>query len=224
MNEERLYLRQKPLELNLPDIAIIVGVGGVGAWAAIFAAMAGIRNLVLIDPDNLEIHNLNRLPFTKDDINKYKVAVVTRFIQRIRPNAKIIFFAKRFQEVMKTLPSVISVAFPNKYQRIVVIDAVDSNDTSKEIQKFCRENKYQLIDLKYDGFIVSAYLDNPENIPETFLTDPEDQAGYLTAPSFVAPAAIVAAFGIIGAVTNKEIAFRGDLRELLIKEGAEDAN
>jgi len=224
MNEERLYLRQKPLELDLPDIAIIVGVGGVGAWAAIFAAMAGIKNLILIDPDNLEIHNLNRLPFTVEDIHRYKVAVVTRFIQKIRPNAKVVFFAKRFQEVMKTLPSVINVVFPNKYPRIVVIDAVDSNDTSKEIQKFCRENNYQLIDLKYDGFVVSAYLDNPKNIPETFLTDPEDRAGYLTAPSFVAPAAIVAAFGIIGAVINKEIAFRGDLRKLLIKEGAEDAN
>ena len=224
MEEEKLYLRQKPLELDLPDVVIVIGVGGVGSWAAIFAAMAGIKNLILIDPDNLEIHNLNRLPFTQNDINKYKVAVVAKFIQKIRPNASIIFFAKPFQEVKITLPGIIRTVCRGEPHRVVVIDAVDSNETSKEIQKFCKENKYQLVDLKYDGFVVSAYLDNPENIPETFLTDPEDQAGYLTAPSFVAPAAIVAAFGIIGTVINREVAFRGDLRNLLVKEGIEDAD
>ena len=57
------YKRQQKLDLNVKQSVTIVGCGGIGAWVAIFAAMSGIEDIILFDPDILESHNLNRLPF-----------------------------------------------------------------------------------------------------------------------------------------------------------------
>lgn len=62
--EPRL-VRQEGLNLDIPNSMFIVGVGGVGMWVAYLAAMMGVKNLTLCDPDVVELSNENRLPLTK---------------------------------------------------------------------------------------------------------------------------------------------------------------
>ena len=61
----------------------IVGLGSVGCVVAEAIARIGISSVVLIDPDRIEEHNLDRLLYgTKKEIGKLKVDVAARAVQR----------------------------------------------------------------------------------------------------------------------------------------------
>lgn len=61
----------------------IVGVGSVGCLVAESLARIGIGQVVLIDPDRVEEHNLDRLLYgTIDDIGELKVDLAKREMQR----------------------------------------------------------------------------------------------------------------------------------------------
>lgn len=69
----------------------IVGLGGLGAAVAQGLARLGVDRFVLIDPDNVEPHNLNRLAGmrasdAREDLSK--VALANREIRAINPKAK----------------------------------------------------------------------------------------------------------------------------------------
>jgi len=69
----------------------IVGVGGLGAGLAIGLARLGARRFTLIDPDNAEVHNLNRLAgMTAADakLRPRKVDLVARQLLAIDPRIK----------------------------------------------------------------------------------------------------------------------------------------
>lgn len=62
----------------------IVGVGGLGMLAMEQLARAGFRRFVLVDPDTIEVTNLNRLPgVTHRDLGRLKVQVGKRMIRTI---------------------------------------------------------------------------------------------------------------------------------------------
>lgn len=66
----------------------IVGLGGTGSIVAEQLAHLGVRRFVLLDPDVIEITNLNRVVgASHQDIGKPKVDVAARYIQRISPVA-----------------------------------------------------------------------------------------------------------------------------------------
>lgn len=61
----------------------IVGLGSVGCIVAEAMARLGVSNIVLIDPDKVEMHNLDRLLYgTTEDIGKYKVNVAGQLIKK----------------------------------------------------------------------------------------------------------------------------------------------
>jgi tRNA A37 threonylcarbamoyladenosine dehydratase len=80
-----LYDRQQALQLTTPNAITIAGLGGIGSWVAILAAMSGVPNVFLFDPDTLEEHNRNRLPFCQGSLNQNKVDIVANYIKGIRP-------------------------------------------------------------------------------------------------------------------------------------------
>lgn len=62
--------------------AMVIGVGGVGSWAAQALAMQGIGNLVLVDPDVVDSSNLYRQPlFAARDVGKLKVEAAADFLR-----------------------------------------------------------------------------------------------------------------------------------------------
>ncbi len=69
----------------------IVGLGGTGSHISQQLAYLGINNFVLIDPDKVELSNLNRLVGASEkDLRKEKVEVIKRHIQFINCKAKVI--------------------------------------------------------------------------------------------------------------------------------------
>ncbi|MFZ5919065.1 MAG: ThiF family adenylyltransferase, partial [Chloroflexota bacterium] len=70
----------------------VVGCGGTGAAVVQMLAHLGVRHLVLVDPDTVELTNLNRLVgATRSDARRgrFKVHVAKRLVRRINPTARV---------------------------------------------------------------------------------------------------------------------------------------
>ena len=53
---------------------LIIGMGGLGCPLLTYLAASGIGNVGIVDPDKVELSNLNRqILFNNSDLNKYKV-------------------------------------------------------------------------------------------------------------------------------------------------------
>ena len=75
---------------------LIVGIGGLGCPLLTYLAASGVGTIGIVDPDKIEISNLNRQTlFTTNDIGKYKVDQAKSSIYRINKEIKIITFKKK---------------------------------------------------------------------------------------------------------------------------------
>ena len=80
-------------EKLLASKVLIIGAGGLGAPIALYLAAAGVGTLGLIDPDCVEISNLQRqvIHFTPD-IGKPKVLSAKEKIEQINPDVKVVTY------------------------------------------------------------------------------------------------------------------------------------
>ena len=69
---------------------LVVGVGGVGAYAAEMLCRAGVGEMTIIDADTVNITNINRqLPATHATLGRPKVEVLAERFRDINPNVKL---------------------------------------------------------------------------------------------------------------------------------------
>jgi len=69
---------------------IIFGVGGVGSWCAEALIRSGVENLTIVDPDKVNVSNINRqLMATVPNIGRPKVEALGERLSEINPWAKI---------------------------------------------------------------------------------------------------------------------------------------
>jgi hypothetical protein len=78
---------------------LIVGAGGVGTAITTVLATTGVGRLVIVDPQRVEVDNLNRYPFVRPrDIGRPKVDVVTGFFEG-RPHLAVIPIVERAENI-----------------------------------------------------------------------------------------------------------------------------
>ena len=69
---------------------MVIGLGGVGSWAAESLARSGIGRLTLVDFDDICITNANRQLHTLSGlVGKKKAVVLAERMQKINPNAEV---------------------------------------------------------------------------------------------------------------------------------------
>ncbi len=74
----------------LDATALIIGLGGLGAPAAMYLAAAGVGHLVLVDFDKVELTNLQRqIIHHTDDIGRPKVESARTTLQRLNPETRL---------------------------------------------------------------------------------------------------------------------------------------
>ncbi|WKW47407.1 tRNA threonylcarbamoyladenosine dehydratase [Myroides sp. JBRI-B21084] len=90
--QERAELLFKPegIEALKKANVLIVGLGGVGSFAAEFIVRAGVGNLTIVDGDTVDITNINRqLPALHSTVNMPKVSVVGDRLMDINPELNL---------------------------------------------------------------------------------------------------------------------------------------
>lgn len=116
----------------------VVGIGGVGSWAAEALARSGIGRITLIDLDDICISNINRqLHALTDTIGKDKIAVMAQRILAINPDCEV----RQIDDFIGLDNLPLHIANDIDY----VIDAIDSVKAKVALLAHCKRNKIKVI-------------------------------------------------------------------------------
>jgi len=90
LERTELLIKEKGIEKLRNANLLIVGLGGVGSFAAEFLARSGVGKMTIVDGDVVDITNINRqLPALHSTIGKSKVEIVAERILDINPDLKL---------------------------------------------------------------------------------------------------------------------------------------
>ncbi|MDY0923844.1 HesA/MoeB/ThiF family protein [Leclercia sp. CFBP8987] len=128
----------------LASRVLLIGLGGLGAPAALYLAGAGIGTLVLADDDEVHLSNLQRqIMFTTDDIAQPKAQVTQRRLQQLNPDIRLIALQTRLE----------GQALQEEIARAdVVLDCTDNMATRQAINAACVMLNTPLITASAVGF------------------------------------------------------------------------
>jgi len=73
----------------------IAGVGGIGSNVAVNLVRSGISQFTIVDFDRVELTNLNRQFYFRDQLGSYKVDMLKENLLRIDPEADIVTMVAR---------------------------------------------------------------------------------------------------------------------------------
>ncbi len=131
-------LGQDNMELLKKSSVAIIGLGGVGSYAAEAICRSGVGNIMIVDADIVEETNLNRqLPALTSTIGQYKANVLYERLRDINPNLNIIKHTVRINEYNQA--ELLAGHFD------YVIDAIDTIADKLSLIQYCVNRKISII-------------------------------------------------------------------------------
>jgi len=120
LSRTNLLLGSEKLEKLKNSHVLVVGLGGVGAYAAEQICRAGVGKMTIVDGDTIDTSNINRqLPATSSNVNKDKAEVMGARLLDINPNLDL----RILNEYLKD-ERMIEVLKEEEYD--YVVDAIDT--------------------------------------------------------------------------------------------------
>lgn len=133
----RLYGQQALCCFSQAHICVI-GLGGVGSWAAEALARTGIGAITLIDMDEVCVTNTNRqLVALRSRVGQAKTRVMAERILEINPECQV----NCIDDFI--MPNNVSQLIDSRFN--YVIDAIDSVMAKAALLAYCRQSKIPLI-------------------------------------------------------------------------------
>lgn len=133
-----LLFKKEGLERLKNAHVMVVGLGGVGSFAAEFLARAGVGSMTIVDGDVVDITNINRqLPALHSTIGQPKVTIVGDRLMDINPELKLI----RIQEFLSPERAYELVTPEYDY----VLDCIDSITPKLNLLISARRQKVKII-------------------------------------------------------------------------------
>ena len=204
MPQEAIYERQRLIEgLEIPEVASVVGCGGTGFWTALLLAMSGVKELILLDSDIVEVSNLNRLLLQESYVGKKKAEALKELISGIRKEIRIEIQDMRIEKPIDC-----------QILRGDIFCCTDNLKSQQIICAYCKKNELAYQRIGYDGTIL--------NVSKTFplsLKDADEERGYTVTPSWVIPAVFAAAAGVASRA-YKELCLMDDIGKLHIQHSS----
>jgi len=140
LQRSELLIKNEGIEKLKNANVLVVGLGGVGSFAAEFLARAGVGYLTIVDGDTVDITNVNRqqLPALHSTVGKNKVEVVAERILDINPEVQLVpinefLSPERMDEMLEN----------NTFD--YVLDCIDSVSPKLALIKACRRRKIKIV-------------------------------------------------------------------------------
>lgn len=112
-------------------VVAICGLGGLGSNIAISLARAGVRKLILIDFDRVDLSNLNRQQYFVSQIGMYKTDALKDNLCKIAPYLEVAVHTVRLTEsnVIELLKDadIICEAFDRAEEKAMLVNSVVEN-------------------------------------------------------------------------------------------------
>ena len=118
---------------------LIVGLGGVGSWAAEMLCRAGVGTFTIIDADVVDVTNINRqMPALACNVGKPKCKIVAERMRAINPDVTV-FEKQIFIDTENIRP----LFEENRFD--FVVDAIDTLEPKGALIKECWERNIKII-------------------------------------------------------------------------------
>jgi len=123
----------------IPKLHIcVIGIGGVGSWAAEALARSGVGTISLLDNDDIALSNINRQIHALDStLEQSKVNAMQERIKQINPDCHCLAIDDLLTE--NNLSKYIHSGYD------YVIDAIDSVKHKSALIYYCKRNKIPII-------------------------------------------------------------------------------
>lgn len=122
----------------------VAGAGGLGSSCLYYLVAAGVRNIQLIDPEKVEISNLNRqILYTTDDIGSIKVEVAKKRLRELYPDASIEPVCKRVEDSKEDILG---------FKPDVIVDCTDNFSARMFLNSVSIKNKIPAVFAMVEGF------------------------------------------------------------------------
>ena len=139
LERTELLIKENGIEKLQKANVLVVGLGGVGSFAAEFIARAGIGKITIVDGDVVDITNVNRqLPALHSTVGQSKVEIVGDRLLDINPNLEL----TRINEflVPETVEQVID---SQKFN--YVLDCIDSVTPKIALIRIAKRRKIKVV-------------------------------------------------------------------------------
>ncbi|MDY3338518.1 tRNA threonylcarbamoyladenosine dehydratase [Riemerella anatipestifer] len=139
LERTELLIKQDGLNKLQNANILVVGLGGVGSFAAEFLARAGVGKMTIIDGDTVDITNINRqLPALHSTVNQPKVELVYARLKDINPNLEL----TAINEFL-TPERMESILTKEKFDYI--LDCIDSVSPKLSLILTAKRNKIKIV-------------------------------------------------------------------------------
>ena len=118
---------------------LVVGLGGVGSWAAEMLCRAGVGAFTLVDADVVDVTNINRqMPALASTVGQPKCDVVAQRLRAINPDVQLVV-----KQQFVTPENVAQLLDEQRFDFIV--DAIDTLDPKCALIRTCWERGLKII-------------------------------------------------------------------------------
>lgn len=139
LERTELLIKENNIEKLISANVLVIGLGGVGSFAAEFLARSGIGKMTIVDGDQVDVSNINRqLPALNSTVGKAKTEIMTNRLIDINPSLDLTAITEflnpeRMEEIL------ISQKFD------YVLDCIDSVSPKIALIKTARRQKVKIV-------------------------------------------------------------------------------
>lgn len=178
-------------QLLLAASVLVVGAGGLGSSAIGYLAAAGIGRITIVEPDRVELSNLQRqILFETADIGRSKAEAARDRLEEINPDCRVEIFSQRLEP--DNARSLVQKAD-------IILDGSDNFATRFAVHDACFHERKPLVSAAISGFSAQlstfkAYLGAPHPCYRCFIPQTPEREITCQQEGIVGPLA-----GIMGA-------------------------
>lgn len=138
LSRTEMLIGKEALQILRSKKVAVLGIGGVGSYAAEALARCGVGHIVLVDDDRICPSNLNRqLHATRKTVGRYKVEVMRERIEEIDDQIKV--DAKQICIMPENTPEILEGSID------YVIDALDTVSAKLAVAEYCVTHRIDII-------------------------------------------------------------------------------